>query len=80
MELTSTVAAPAPRSFAFHRNVTFLALVLGYMGYYLCRQNLSAAQPLMERAGLLSKADYGALTSFGTLLYAIGKVASGPEA
>lgn len=68
------------RSFAFHRNATFVALLAGYMGYYLCRQNFSLAYAPMKAALGMDKVTFGAIASFGTFVYAIGKIATGPLA
>lgn len=68
------------RSFAFHRNATFIALLAGYMGYYLCRQNFSLAYAPMKAALGMSKVTFGAIASVGTFVYAIGKIVTGPLA
>jgi sugar phosphate permease len=64
-------------SFARHRNLTFASLLVGYAGYYLCRQNLSVAGPLMEKSLHLDHADIGNILSFGTFTYALGKFTTG---
>jgi sugar phosphate permease len=68
------------RSFVFHRNATFLSLLIGYAGYYLCRQNLSVAFIPMNQSLGLTTAQFGWLSSFGTLAYTIGKVTTGSVA
>lgn len=68
------------RSFAFHRNATFIALLAGYMGYYLCRQNFSLAYAPMKAALGMDKVTFGSIASFGTFVYALGKIATGPLA
>ena len=65
-------------SFARTRGVTLASLIVGYMGYYLCRQNFSAAYPLLHDQLGLGRATFGAVASTGTLLYALGKVVAGP--
>ncbi|MGK5082017.1 MFS transporter [Bdellovibrionota bacterium FG-1] len=68
------------RRFAYYRNTTFASLLLGYASYYLCRQNLSAAYAPMKTALGISTVQFGSLTSFGTLLYAFGKLTTGAVA
>jgi sugar phosphate permease len=72
-------AAPGTKagSFAFYRNGTFVALLVGYAGYYLCRQNLSAAYKPMHEALGLDKVAFGTIGSVGVLMYALGKVLTG---
>jgi sugar phosphate permease len=53
-------------------------LIVGYVGVYLCRKNLSVAVPLLQEHFQASKAQVGAIASVGTLTYAIGKVVNGP--
>lgn len=64
--------------------ITLALLTFGYAGYYLCRSNLSVAQPLIMRdlvAGGMSadraKREMGLIVSLGTLAYAIGKFLGG---
>jgi sugar phosphate permease len=73
-------ATGTTRSFAFHRNLTLASLIVGYMAYYLCRQNFSSAYPLLHASLGLSKERFGAVASVGTLVYALGKIVSGPLA
>ncbi len=76
MTTTPTTQA-AKRSFDYFRNATFVSLLLGYAGYYLYRQNLSAAYaPLNIELGI-DKVQFGWITSLGTLMYALGKVMTG---
>lgn len=63
--------------FAFHRNTTFVTLLIGYAGYYLCRQNLSAAILPMEKELGVTAAQFGWISSIGTAAYALGKVFTG---
>lgn len=65
------------RSFAYSRNATFLGLLVGYAGYYLCRQNFAVAYPAMKDLVHMDKAMFGQITSFGTLMYAFGKFTTG---
>ncbi len=64
--------------------ITLALLTFGYAGYYLCRSNLSVAQPLIVGelvAGGMSadqaKREMGSIISLGTLAYAIGKFLGG---
>jgi sugar phosphate permease len=72
----SRAKAPA-KSFAFYRGASFASLLVGYAGYYLCRQNLSVAMAPMEAAHLATRADLGDMASFGVLAYAAGKLTTG---
>ncbi len=53
-------------------------LVVGYVGVYLCRKNLSVAVPLLQQHFGATKAEVGGIASVGTLAYAVGKVVNGP--
>jgi sugar phosphate permease len=66
------------RSFAFYRSMTFVSLIVGYVGYYLCRANLSPSKPLLTASFGLTEDQYGAVVSLGTVVYAVGKLISGP--
>lgn len=72
----TTLAAPRPH-FARSQRATFFALLVGYMGYYLCRQNFSAAFEPMKTGLGIDAETFGAISSVGTLIYAIGKVTTG---
>ncbi|MBK9137307.1 MAG: MFS transporter [Verrucomicrobia bacterium] len=54
------------------------ALVLGYIGIYLCRKNFSVAVPLIREDFSLSKENIGQIASYSTLAYMLGKFAFGP--
>lgn len=60
------------------RNSTFMVMLLGYVGYYLIRQNLSAAFPLMEKEFGYSNEQLGAIAATSEIAYAIGKFINGP--
>jgi MFS transporter, OPA family, glycerol-3-phosphate transporter len=78
---TAPAASPSPaRSFAYYRNATFMALLTGYVGYYLCRQNFSAAYGPMSTELGMSKETFGLISTVGTAAYALGKFISGPIA
>ncbi len=53
-------------------------LVLGYIGVYLCRKNLTVAIPLLQPAFGATKAQVGTIASVGTVAYAAGKFLNGP--
>ena len=57
---------------------TFWVMLLGYIGYYLCRGNLSAALPLLSETFGYTKTELGAIGGWATLAYAIGKFINGP--
>lgn len=71
------LGAKPERSFAFYRAATFVALLLGYAGYYLCRRNLPAANTLLEDTHVLTRSDLGWLATIGTSAYALGKFTTG---
>lgn len=60
--------------------LTVALLVVGYAGYYACRSDLSVCTPLIlaefKSIGF-TKVSLGAITSFGTIMYALGKLAFG---
>lgn len=62
------------------QSVTLGTLFVGYMGYYVCRSNLSIATPFIlaeyESQGL-KKEHMGDIVSAGVLLYAVGKTING---
>jgi len=65
------------------RGVTLLALLFGYVGYYLCRSNWAVAKPLILEAYKdegLSIERLGDIESAAILCYAIGKAVNGPVA
>ena len=55
------------------RNSTFLVMLIGYIGYYLCRQNLSAAFPLLSDKFGYTNSELGLLALYSELAYATGK-------
>jgi OPA family glycerol-3-phosphate transporter-like MFS transporter len=57
---------------------TFWVMLLGYVGYYLCRGNLSAALPLLSETFGYTRSELGAIGGWATLAYAIGKFINGP--
>ncbi len=59
---------------------TFWVMLLGYVGYYLCRGNLSAAFPLLEQEFGYSNTQLGLIASLSEIAYAIGKFINGPLA
>lgn len=59
---------------------TFWVMLLGYVGYYLCRGNLSAAFPLLEQEFGYSNTQLGLIASLSEIAYAVGKFINGPLA
>lgn len=49
-------------------------LVVGYVGVYLCRKNLSVAVPLLVTEFGATREEVGRIASAGTLAYAFGKL------
>lgn len=57
---------------------TFWVMLLGYVGYYLCRKNLSAAFPLMGDTFDYTNAELGMIAAASEVAYAMGKFINGP--
>lgn len=54
------------------------ALVLGYIGVYLCRKNLAVAIPMLQAEFGVSREQIGVVASVSTVAYAAGKFVFGP--
>ncbi len=78
---TSNVpSAPPPgrsRRFFRRRWATLLTLLLGYVGYYLCRANLQAATPLLKDALQVDLVALGWVSTVSTIVYGVGKFTHG---
>lgn len=59
---------------------TFWVCLIGYVGYYICRGNLSAAFPLLEQEFGYSNTQLGLIASLSEIAYAVGKFINGPLA
>ena len=57
---------------------TFAVMLFGYVGYYLCRKNISAALPLLKEAFGYTNTELGQIGSTALIVYAIGKFINGP--
>ena len=57
---------------------TFFVCLVGYIGYYLCRKNLSAAVPLLSLEFGYSNTELGLIALYSEIAYAIGKFINGP--
>ncbi len=64
----------------FWRNSTFAVMLVGYIGYYICRANLSAAFPLISKTFGYTNTQLGLIASASEIAYAIGKFINGPLA
>lgn len=53
-------------------------LVLGYIGVYLCRKNLSVANPILRSYFGANRGEIGTIASVSTVAYAVGKFCFGP--
>lgn len=62
------------------RTSTFWVMLIGYVGYYICRGNLSAAFPLLEQEFGYSNTQLGIIASLSEMAYAAGKFVNGPLA
>lgn len=60
------------------RTSTLLVMFFGYIGYYLMRQNLPAAVPLMHNALGYTNAELGLIAASSEIAYAVGKFVNGP--
>jgi sugar phosphate permease len=60
------------------KNLTLVVLIIGYIGYYLCRNNLSAAYPALSRTFDYSNTELGLIAFYSELVYAGGKFINGP--
>ena len=59
--------------------ITLSTLIVGYVGFYVCRSNLSVTANLLQAdpdIGL-DEVEYGRLAGLGTTLYAVGKLTNG---
>jgi sugar phosphate permease len=66
------------KSLSRWRISTFWVMLLGYVGYYICRKNLSAAFPLMSETFGYTNTELGSIAFFSEIAYAIGKFINGP--
>ena len=64
------------------QTLTVAVMFAGYSGYYVCRSNLSVANPLLlaDPALGVTKDWLGYVASVGLLAYAVGKLLNGPLA
>ncbi len=69
---------------AVRQVLVVVLLFLAYASYYFCRSNLSVAMPMLaaelQRGGMsadLAMVRLGAITSFGVMAYAAGKLLLG---
>lgn len=79
----TTLRLPTPEEAATlqrWRTSTFWVMLLGYVGYYLVRGNLSVAIPLLSQEFGYSNTDLAVILTFSEVAYAIGKFTTGPLA
>ena len=57
---------------------TFWVCLIGYIGYYICRKNLSAAVPLLSEEFNYTNAELGLIALYSEMAYALGKFINGP--
>jgi sugar phosphate permease len=61
------------------RNPILLALLIGFIGYYFVRSNLTVTlSVILKSLPGVDKAEFGSILSVGYLFYASGKLISGP--
>ncbi|MDF1766326.1 MAG: MFS transporter [Gammaproteobacteria bacterium] len=78
--LRSPVSAEESAKLTQWRLSTFWVMLIGYIGYYICRGNLSAAFPLLEQEFGYSNTQLGLIVSLSEIAYAAGKFINGPLA
>ncbi len=59
---------------------TFWVMLLGYVGYYLVRGNLSVAMPLLSQQLGYTNTDLAIILTVSELVYSLGKFTTGPLA
>jgi len=59
---------------------TFWVMLVGYIGYYIGRGNLSVAMPLLSKEFGYSNEQLGIILTISELAYAVGKFTTGPLA
>lgn len=59
---------------------TFWVMLLGYVGYYLCRGNISVALPLLSKEFGYTNTQLGLILTLSEFAYAAGKFINGPLA
>ena len=64
----------------YWRTSTFWVMLIGYVGYYICRGNLAAAFPLLTQEFGYSNTQLGLIASLSEMAYASGKFINGPLA
>lgn len=75
-----TPTAEERRKLERWRTSTFWVMLVGYIGYYLCRGNLSAALPLLSQTFGYTNTELGVILTFSEAAYAVGKFTMGPAA
>jgi len=70
--------APAPEIPRSRAAFQLGCVILGYIGVYLCRKNFSVSVPLIQQYFHTTKAQVGAIDSYATYAYALGKLVLGP--
>ncbi len=67
------------RSMSSARSTALLAcVILGYIGIYLCRKNLSVAIPSIQKDFKVTNKEIGIIASYSTAAYMAGKLIFGP--
>lgn len=59
---------------------TFWVMLVGYIGYYFCRQNISVALPLLNQEFGYTNTELGIILTVSEVAYAAGKFIMGPAA
>ncbi len=74
---SETSAAVRAKSYSLYSTLTFVALLVGYGGYYLCRQNLGLAYVSMKESLGIDAIQFGWINTIGTAAYGLGKLTCG---
>jgi sugar phosphate permease len=62
------------------RTSTFWVMLIGYIGYYLCRGNLPASFGLLQKEFGYTNTELGLIATYSEVMYSAGKFINGPLA
>lgn len=77
--IPSAQSAPHSALSPSRASLQLACIILGYVGVYLCRKNFEVAVPLLQSSFATDKAHVGAIESYATVTYALGKLFWGPN-
>jgi ACS family hexuronate transporter-like MFS transporter len=73
-----SIPDPEPQAYPPRPWALVATLMVGYIGIYLCRKNFAVANPLIRDAFGVNREQIGAVASYSTAAYTIGKFVFGP--